>query len=167
MINRTQADIRVAFDKLRLITQKAVQASTIKPVAEEAINIIRRRTRLGYGANEDGGQRFTFKKLSPRYVHFRETKGKRYLSEFAFPGSKSNLTFTGQMLDSMAVIKIEKGRVFIGPTGTRTDKFSKGKENKQIAYWVSKQGRPFMYLTKPEISQVVRFYRKRFGDLIR
>ena len=159
-------DISNVFKKVRALTREAILPQSIQPIAVEAALLIRKRTRLGYGARAMGGERFGLKKLSPSYVKFRLSRGAPYLSEFTAP-KRSNLTFTGQMLDSIGIVRIQAGKVFIGPQGNRTDPFSKGKTNAQIAKYVAQNGRPFMYLTRPEISQLVRSYRITFGDLAR
>lgn len=161
-----QANIKVLFDKIRSITKESVQPQHLKPIGDETADIIRRRARLGYGASEMGGSRFSFKRLSPRYIKFRKSTGAAFLSALTYSAPKSNLTFTGQMLDSLTA-RVENGKVYISPTGQRNDPFSRGKSNADIARYVAKGGRPFLFLTKPELSQVVRFYRTTFGDLAR
>lgn len=68
------------------------------------------------------------------------------LGEFASP-TKSNLTFTGQMLNSMTFdIKRLGFTILIPETRRREGKAT----NAQVARWVSQAGRPFMNLTAGE-----------------
>lgn len=164
--SRVRADLSAFVNELQGKITKATTATEMRAVGDQAAEIIRRRARLGYGSAGSGGDRFNLPPLSDRYVRFRQTSGAKYLSK-ATTAKKSNLTFTGQMLDSLAVVKVEQGSVVVAPTGTRTDRFSRGKTNAQIAAYVSAKGRPFISLTPPEVSQLVRFYRTRFGDLVR
>jgi hypothetical protein len=165
MARTAQTDLAKVAAKIRKIVEKAASADELRALGEEACNIIRIRTRLGYGARPTiGGERFRHRPLSERYIRFRE--GARDLSNLTTP-SRSNLTLTGQMLESLDVIRVARGTLVIGPTGTRTDRRSRGVKNEQVARWLADQGRTFMGLTTPEVSQLVRFYRTRFGDLVR
>lgn len=74
---------------------------------------------------------------------------------------KSNLTRTGELLDSI-VAKVKKSGInsiinitFLG--GSRKD----GKTNKQVATWVQQQGRPFFVLSKTELTRFTREITKR------
>ena len=82
-----------------------------------------------------------FKGLSTSYIRFRRgyagTRGR------LFGVNRSNLTLTGQLLDSLMYKSTPKsGSVEVGVQGRRTD----GKTNKQVAQWVSEQGREFLGL---------------------
>lgn len=141
----------------------------LQAIGLEAIRIIVKRTRLGYGAPRGKAgsvERFKLPPLSKRYREFRATTGNSFLSEFAAV-NKSNLTFTGQMLDSMNIIKYDKAGIIIGPTGARSDPFSKGVSNEDVANYVAKQGRTFNNITIPEAKQLIRFFRNVFGDLLK
>jgi len=72
---------------------------------------IRKRTRLGFGADYWGGKRKKLKKLSPRYVKQRKRYGVN--SSKASP-SRSNLTRTGKMLDAFRVYFIASGKFALG-----------------------------------------------------
>lgn len=81
------------------------------------------------------------KPLSSRYIAFRQ----RYtgpVSQFFRP-KKSNLTFTGQLLDSLkGSANVKRQTISVFPTGTRSD----GKTNKEVAENVADNGRPFLGL---------------------
>lgn len=155
--------------KLKNVVKQAASRKELEAIGNFAADLIRKRTRLGYGApkGEAGAvERFRLAALSQGWIRFRKTTGASWLSEFTRAG-KSNLTFTGQMLDSLGVVRVKAGSVTIGPKGYRTDPFSRGLSNEQVANFVAKKGRPFNNLTRPELAQVKRFYRNQFGDLLK
>jgi len=84
------------------------------------------------------------------------------LSEFTTP-NKSNLTFSGQMLESMKILKIKKNSVLISPKGRRR---KSQLTNEEVAERVSGK-RPFNNLSDLEIKKLIRFYRLNFGDLLK
>lgn len=74
------------------------------------------------------------------------------LGAFGRPG-KSNLTLTGQMLDSMAIVADGVGFKLYIPATARVDADGNPSEltNKQVAEYVSLLGRPFLALTDGEV----------------
>lgn len=138
----------------------AAKAENMIPTAQFAIDTIVKRARLGYGVAEDEGEKFKFPSLSPSYQKFRSKF--HGLSDTTSP-SKSNITLTGQLLDSVQIITKRDGEIVMGPAGVRRD----GKlSNKTLAGYPADKGRPFMFISKLEYQQVLRFYRKTFGDLL-
>ena len=156
-------------DLLKLIGPKGLKnTARMRALGEAAIILIVRRTRLGKTYTRervrvaldkirDRPKRLAA--LSPNYVKFRK-KNRRLLSRFTNP-TRSGLTFTGEMLDSMRVKRASKGSVVIGPRGRR---------NENLARWHEAgagrlPARPFNNLSVLEARQLQRFYRKMFGDL--
>lgn len=129
-------------------------------LAEFAIQLIVKRTRLGFGVTESLGTRSPLKRLSTRYV--KQRKMFSALDTTTRP-QKSNLTLTGQLLRSMQITARKSGAIYIGPSGQRDD----GKSNRKIAEYQMAQGRTFNRLSLNEYNQIVRYYRKSFGDLLR
>jgi hypothetical protein len=131
-------------------------------IAAEAANMIRTRTRLGYGVPGDNAPRQKLKVLSDSYKLFRR-KHKDELYDEASP-AKSNLTFTGQLLNSLKVKKISKDSAIVGASGKR-----QGEQltNDKLAEYVEENGRPFLYLSNLENKKLETFARKTFGDLIK
>lgn len=159
-MSKVNADLKKFFDKLTKQTKDARSKSVYKFLADELIKIIVKRTRLGYGVDNTLGTRSKLKALSPRYIKAR----KDYLDiDSTTRPSKSNLTLTGQMLRSMAIIKQDSSSVTIGPTGKRTD----GNTNQEIAEFNRKRGRIFNNISINEFNQIRRIYRKTFGDLLK
>lgn len=162
MTSNAQNDLRKFTDKLQAVMRDAAKQNALRPVALKAIEIIQKRTRLGYGvpAGTNGtAERFKLPSLSSRYVDRRK---RAKLDEFTTAG-RSNLTYTGQLLSSMSITKESQGSIFIGPTGSRRE----GGTNARVAGFVATGGRPFLSLSRPEAEQLRRFYRNAFGDLLK
>jgi hypothetical protein len=157
-VTKAGSQIGAFNDRIKQALADAARPQVLKAMGEEAVRLIVKRTRLGYAVDSHGQERSKLKPLSAGYVHQREADPK--LSAMTAP-KKSNLTRTGQMLDSMAVIAVRQGSVVVGPTGSRDD----GLTNAQVAAWVS-VARPFNFLSRLEQEQLTRFYRNRFGDLL-
>lgn len=143
--------------------RKIGSPTNMKKFGETAADIVRLRTRLGFGVSDDNAEKARLKPLSKSYKDFR--KGK--IAFFTTPDgrvvpykpnsaptlhpdtspTKSNLTFTGQMLDSLGVVSVRQGEALIGPRGNRT---KSPLSNKQVAKYVTAQGRAFNNLSKVE-----------------
>ena len=127
-----------------------------------APNLIRDRTRKGFGVPHAGGSKEPLKALSANYIQWRQ-KNKRKLSKFAKP-SKSNLTRTGRMLESLRVIETKNFGFTIAPTG-QSKEGAKQRHCTPSRKKVLKQKgivKTFLYLSQEEINQCIKFYEKRF-----
>jgi hypothetical protein len=154
-IARFLKDCFKVFDKFG---DKAAMTAIAKAAAE----MIRVRTRLGYGVPGDNKERQKLKTLSDGYKLFRKKhRGELYDETTA---AKSNLTFTGQLLNSLKEKKITKNSATVGATGTR-----KGESltNEKLSEYVEEKGRPFIYLSNLENKKLETFARKTFGDLVK
>ena len=101
---------------------------------------IQKRTRLGRGVNESGAI-YKFDPLSEKYIDRRK---KSSLDPYTKP-TRSNLTFTGQMLRSIEGVR--RGTLFIFTLGgLRSD----GKSNSDLAKWNEEKGRRFFDLSNSE-----------------
>lgn len=157
------------FSRLEGVVEETINQKAMRPLGEFIAELIRKRTRLGYGVDRDYGQKTKLKSLKASYKKFRG-----YADEAGFLSSntsqgKSNLTLTGQLLDSYGIIKVSRSLVAIGPKGTRRNVGrlkGRGISNQQIALYQEEQGRIFNRLSELEFLQTVRFYRKNFGDLL-
>jgi len=147
-------------DKIQALLKDAKGPKVSRPLVEEAINLIVKRTRLGYGVKREFGTKEKLRRLSPKYI---VTRSKSRRLDSTTSARKSNLTFTGQMLRSVQVIQAKDGKIVIGPKGYRDD----GKQNEKIAGYQVDQGRAFMNVSKLEFQQLLRFYRLQFTDLRR
>lgn len=138
----------------------------MKKIGDQAATIIRRRTLLGFGVPDNGQPRERLKPLSESYKQqrrgnlafftdklgrvrpIRNPKRKPRLSNKTSP-AKSNLTFTGEYLDSFMSFVKGLGKVEVRPTGTRPD----GLTNTEVAEFVSDE-RPHFNLSNNEIKQL-------------
>ncbi len=124
----------------------------MRKLGEEAIRQITVRTRLGYGVDKVGAPRKRLKPLSEGYIEMRRKS--KVLSEFT-NSRRSNLTHTGQMLESLK-LRITRFGVFIEPTGARSD----GISNMDVAASVTRYGRAFLSFTDLELKKLKRFLEK-------
>jgi len=153
------------FKRINSALSEAVKPPELEPTARFAIEVIVKRTRLGYSVRHQFGEKGPLKKLSLRYVKKRTMF--EDLDALTTP-KRSNLTLTGQMLKSMDIIRSENGKIRIGPTGTRR-KLGNEKNtptNAQVAAYQEGQGRTFNRVSYLEYKQILRFYRRTFGDLL-
>lgn len=167
--------------RMRAALTEISRSGQMKLIGQSAADIIRRRTRLGYGAETEGGERAKLKPLSDSYKAFRAGKvafatGKHKGNSWIYPlvpakkpklhahttANRSNLTFTGQMLDSVGVIKTSNGVATVGPKGTRKD----GLTNAKVAGFNADQGRVFNNLTAVEKKQVAQIIDRELKKLI-
>lgn len=160
-----KVDVKKFTDRIERLLKEAVSPRTIRPIAEELTNIIVKRTRLGYGVKNNFGKREKLRASGPG-GGFKPSYLKRRLRgplDSTTSPRKLNLTFTGQLLRSVSVIKAQEGKIVIGPTGNRDD----GHTNEQIARYNADQGRIFLNVSDLEFKQILRLYRREFTDLRR
>lgn len=126
---------------------------------------IKKRTRLGGGVqtvnNEGfGGRRTKLDSLSESYKKKRKLY-KSNLSSQTSP-SKSNLTATGQLLDSIKSRKRPGDKLDFKVTGSRRKELDGSKSNKtneQVRKYVEEK-REFLGLTNAEVNKFTRLARK-------
>lgn len=155
-------NIKQVLDDIKKKLKKTGGKQPMRLLGNYALNLIRDRTRKGFGVPHAGGSKEPLKALSANYIQWRQ-KNKRKLSKFAKP-SKSNLTRTGRMLESLRVIETKNFGFTIAPTGQSKE----GVPNEDIARHhekgiKTKKGivkRPFLYLSQEEINQCIKFYEK-------
>jgi len=159
-------DLRTFIDELNGVFKKSTNASSMVKLAQQAILIIVRRTRLGFGIPKAGGRRKSLSsmhKWSPGYLKWRKDHPGD-LHRLTRP-SKNNLTLTSQMLDSVKVDKRSTKRVTIAPQGRR--KGQKIGNQKLADVLLNRFGYRWLDMTIPEEKQLTRYYRKNFGDLVK
>jgi len=134
-----------------------------------AIDMIQKRTRhRKSGVKRPGANTSRLKQLAKTTIEHR-TGVMRYLHGDTTPQT-SNLTYTGQMLDSIKLRILPRRGVDITPFGRRFGiKGGKspvgGVTNLQVAKKVSID-RPFMYLSRGEMTKLVKFYQRTFDTLL-
>jgi hypothetical protein len=147
--------------------------ANMRKYGEQLAGMIRLRTRLGSGVSSPGADKEPLKPLAESTIQARKGKiafyeapnGKRIpyprskshdpvkLSEFTTP-SKSNLTRTGQLLDSHGVKSVSQGSVTIGPTGTRKPEGKIVLTNQQVSKFVTEGGRPYASPSRIEVKRI-------------
>ena len=144
------------INKFKSNLGKYLNASESKQVGYLIIKFIKQRSRSGKDIN---GQKFDG--LSGPYKDYRQ-RYKKNLHETTTP-KKSNITATGQMLDSMKS-EGKAGQIVVnGPSGRRAkelDGKSRGGNNKDVARYVTEQGREFFGLTTEEKSRLIKEVKK-------
>jgi len=146
-----------------------------KRIAEFVIDLIYKRVKSGYGVTSDtspapsktrllalGETAFVNAKSVARARYIRQRK-RANLGPFGTP-SKSNLTFTGEMLESLTS-KITGNGFIIDVKNTRRNKGNL--TNKQVANHVSDNGRPWLALTLTEQRIVLKEYERIVRELTR
>lgn len=127
-----------------------VSPAQMRKYGELAAGMIKLRTRLGSGVVRDGADKQKLKPLKPSTVERRKSlKEKGRLSGETSP-RKSNLTQSGQLLDSVQVTNAGVATVSVGPRGGRDE----GLTNQKVAEHVTDAGRPFNSLSKIETKRL-------------
>lgn len=158
------ADPNKDLDKqiLNAVTQKV--SSSLKKgfndqYAEDLKGRIKKRTRLGTGVD---GKPFNALK-STQYKRLR--KRSQNLSAETTP-AKSNLTATGQLVNSLTVVKFKVGGAvsYIFKLGDNRGRDLRGKSskigNKQLNEYVELQKRKWLGFTKAQINEIKRDIRQ-------
>ena len=142
----TKQDIAKMFKKLSKLRDKMTSKDSMKETGKLATNLIKKRTRAGFGVEKHGDSKSKLDRLSPDYIEHRK---KNKPSGPTTP-SKSNLTNSGDMLDDLEP-RAKKGSAKIG--------FS-SKKSKDKAKWVS-DDRPFNNLSGAEQKQIRQFLNEK------
>lgn len=149
------------FKKELISAAKEIQSiSVLREIGNETAERIKVRTQSGKGVSENNKEATPLKKLKRSYIEQRKKK-KSELSPKATP-SRSNLTRTGQMLESMKVTSVKIGSVTIGPSGSRTDS---DLNNKEVAGYVSLE-RPFLNLSRAELNGLTRLIHEKLNSIL-
>jgi hypothetical protein len=137
---------------------------TMKRLGDIASEMIKLRAKLGYGVPGEGQERERLKPLADATRESKRAKARRGdLSSNTSP-TKSNLTDTGQMLESIKAFDVRVGSVKIGPTGSRRGSTL---TNAEVAKFVTDQGRPFNILSKTEQKRINDTIRKEIREVLK
>lgn len=128
--------------------------SSLQKIGDDLAEQIKVRTRLGNGLEEQQGEPSRLKPLSAAYVEQRKLNPG--LSGFT-TAKKSNLTFTGKMLDAI-VAKVTGTKIVI----TFNDSFSKDK-----AKWNTESGRPFMAISRVQVERLQNYLNAELSKLLK
>jgi hypothetical protein len=168
-----EVDIRKFGKRLKRVAEDAFESKEIRDaLGAFAVEQIVKRVRLGYGVKEQGGSRQKLKPLSDTYREFR----KRYsgqLSQFTSV-KRSNLTLSGQMLDSLTHSTPRKSIVIYFEGRRRPFPLTRGGKrrtisltNQELANIHHSGARPFLYFTRSEETRFTQFLRKEFDRVVK
>jgi hypothetical protein len=121
---------------------------------------IQKRIRLGYGVRKSLGKKIalkTLKKHTPEYTAQR-IRNKNELDSTTAP-KKQNLTYTGQLVRDLRVLKASKSNFTIGHS-TKSRQNS-NLTNRKLSGYVQDVGRPYMNITDLEFKRLTRFYQNK------
>lgn len=136
-------------EKLDELLRTATSEKILKKLAQKAVDLIRKRTKLGYGVDEHNASKSKLKPLSEGYVKARKRKG----TDSSTTSKKSNLTLTGDMLKDLKY-EIIGNQIIVGwDEGFSHDK----------AVWNTEKGRAFNNLSKAEIQQLKDYLKELLG----
>lgn len=172
---------------------RVLSPESMKVFAEVAAGMVRLRTRLGDGVAKEGAEKQKLKPLaestikarqgklgffrSPRgntVAYKRDGKNPPKLHEKTSP-KKSNLTFTGQLLDSIKPKDVRRAHATIGPEGARkstppwpgASAPKSALTNEQVAQHVTDGGRPFNHLSRVETKRLADAIKKEVRQEIK
>jgi hypothetical protein len=156
-------DIKYLGSDLKKLLESVVTKQMLEEIGQRMVDIIYKRTKSGKGLTEDkkfGAGLTPLKPLSEVYKERRKIDGVR--GKF---GSvrKSNLTNTGEMLEAI-VYKIVGNSVIVEVEASSRDD---GLDNKKLAGYVSKNGRPFFGLASTEEKILDSFIRRLIRERLR
>lgn len=163
MANDRQQNLKNIENFVKKMNEDIAKLTTkehLQSVGEFIANNIKKRTRLGYGVNDNLQEKVKLKKLSPEYIEFRKKFDQ--LHSFVTP-RESKLTLTGSMLDNLKVKSIQGNKIKIGPVGY--DDFGVSNSNK--AYYQEVQGRIFLRLSFQEVKQAREFWLGKYFALLK
>lgn len=142
-------------DAIKSALEDAVSKTNLKPLANKAADLIRIRTRVGYGVSKSGSPKEKLKELKGSTKKSRNTKKKRGLLSDETSPSKSNLTETGKLLDSIKASVPSAGVIQVRLTGSHGDDLSNEKLGEYMHEGsANREKRPFMGLTDLQIKQL-------------
>ena len=162
----------------RVVGKDAVRKQVMNALGKEAVRLIVVRTRLGRTARRTkvdvtlGENKSRVIRIKPHTEKYREYRSdyRDFLSNMT-RWNRSNLTFGGQLLSSIGVRRVTAREVIVGADDSVHIDPVTGKRqritNEELAEYVTEQGRPFLELTALDDKKLVRFYRRKFGDLLR
>lgn len=149
--------------RLSKVIDDFADPKVMKEVAEQALKLVVQQVRLG-NDYKTGGK---FKELSPDY----KDKRKKYSSDLHATARprKSNVTATGQMLESIEVDKVQARSVTLGLGGARRNSpLSSSKvTNAEVGYWVEYNGRHFFGLAEKSRKKLILFYRRIVRSMLK
>jgi len=150
-------DLKKFGKKLKKVVFDVTSKKEMKILGNLTIGLVHDRVRnKGQGVAKPEGGRRALKKVSDKYAIWRQTQPE--LHSKAASGKSCNLTFTGEMLDDMQLIELDKKHFKIG-YGQEEN------QDKSDRHHATK--RPFLYLAKPELKLLKKAYDLRVNKIVK
>lgn len=130
---------------INIAISKSLSPTKMQKIADSTALDIKRRTRLGFGVHANGAKRKRLKRLSDKYIARRRATG----THDETSPKKSNLTYTGQLLNSLKAEGYKKGFRIVFNDRRKGEKLT----NSKLAEYVSK-ARPFLNLSNRQIQRL-------------
>lgn len=143
---------------------KKIDKPTFNEIGKLIADRIRLKTRTGTSMATDS----KLKPLAQSTKKSRQSFARNHQTGLGFRPNKSNLTLSGQLLDSVThKVNIQDQSVLVTPDGKRSPygRERSVPDNKKVAEYVSEE-RPFMGLDDTGIKRVVAILAKRIRELI-
>lgn len=156
--------VKIFNDAMRKVFSQANMAKWMQETADD----IKKRTRLGYGVESDLQSKKPLKKLSDSYKKFRKKNPNNELSDKTAP-AKSNLTYSGQMLDALRGESKGPGQgtIFLVDTRRKLKNQSRSFGNNDLAVWNAEKGRNFLAVSDLEYKRLIQKIEKELTATIR
>lgn len=134
----------------------AFSIPNMRGLAQEAAEEIKTRTRLGYGVSKHEGPKAPLASLADSTKDNRKRMKIRGELSGATTVGKSNLTATGQMLDSIKGDAVSRGKAIVKLTGTRD---GENLSNEKLGEYMeegssNRPKRPFMRLSDLQLKRI-------------
>lgn len=114
-------------------------------LADKAVEMMKTRARLGMGVSDYSAPQQKFEKLTPGTIDNRRRMKKQGTLAGQTTPAKSNLTATGELLDSIKYVA----------SGKTIEFYLAGPRNQKVATLVS-VSRPFFNLSKAEVNRLAQ-----------
>jgi hypothetical protein len=162
---RNSSNAKNKYQALQKSAAEVCSSSNMLKLGQFVADMIRLRTKLGFGVKQEGQQKEKLAALKPSTIEARRHKN---LRGDTTPG-RSNLTETGQMLDSIKAINPTNGKVTVIPTGSR---HGDGKSNEDIAQYATdgasgRVKRAFMNVSNVEHEKIKKEVEKIFRVIVK
>ena len=160
--------------KIKNAYKKTISPTEMRKMGGDLADRIRVRTRLGKGVEGDGAPEKPLKPLatSTKLQRKKAKSGKYKLPDLSpkTAPSKSGLTWTGQLLDAIKVIRSALGEVVVGFDENRDDGLSNSRlanihQNEGTRY--KKVKRPFFYISAKDRKIIFDSIRRKLKNMIR
>ena len=134
------------------INARGLSRRTLEPIAVDLRKTILNRIKAGFGVVSDRVAESTGRRLKPLSESYKRQRARNGVRGERGTPNRSNLTNTGQMLDSLRSIA-KRGQIVLDIPDT--SRKGSSATNKEVAGYVRKD-RPFLALTKKEARQLNR-----------